>query len=74
MKFELLADIDIEPNEAVVRFDACEQLGAVNLRGTGFASRDVEARELTAKENRAESAITGESPNGALRHGSAADR
>lgn len=49
VKFELLADIDTEPNEAVVRFDACEQLGAVNLRGTGFASRDVEARELTAK-------------------------
>ncbi len=49
VKFELLADIDTEPNEAVMRFDACEQLGAVNLRGTGFASRDVEARELTAK-------------------------
>jgi len=32
-----------------VRFDECEQLGAVNTRGTGFASRDVEARQLTAK-------------------------
>ena len=49
VKFELLADLDTEPNEATVRFDACESLGAVNLRGTGFASRDVEVRTLTAK-------------------------
>jgi hypothetical protein len=49
VKFELLADLDTEPNEATVHFDACESLGAVNLRGTGFASQDVEVRTLTAK-------------------------
>ncbi len=49
VKFELLADLDSEPNEATVRFDACDNLGAVNLRGTGFASRDIEVRTLTAK-------------------------
>jgi len=48
VKFELLADLDTEPNEATVRFDACDSLGAVNLRGTGFASRDIEVRTLTA--------------------------
>lgn len=49
VKFELLADLDTERNEATVHFDACESLGAINLRGTGFASRDVEVRSLTAK-------------------------
>lgn len=49
VKFELLADLDDQPNEATVRFDACESLGAVNLRGTGFAARDVEVRELKSK-------------------------
>ncbi len=48
VKFELLADLDDQPNEATVQFDACESLGAVNLRGTGFAARDVEVRTLTA--------------------------
>ena len=36
IRFELLADLDTEPAEATVSFDACESLGAVNLRGTGF--------------------------------------
>lgn len=49
VKFELLADLDTEPNEATVRFDACDSLGAVNLRGTAFASRDVEVHTLTAE-------------------------
>ncbi|MCA1845776.1 MAG: hypothetical protein LC792_21795 [Actinobacteria bacterium] len=49
VKFELLADLDNKPNEAVVTFDECDNLGAVNLRGTGFASRDVEVRTLTSK-------------------------
>lgn len=44
-------------------FDGCEQLGAVNLRGTGFASRDVEVRELRAQvggvEQVAEVNVTG---------------
>jgi len=49
VRFELLADLDSAPNEATVRFDECDNLGAVNLRGTGFASRDPVVRELTAK-------------------------
>ena len=35
---------------ATISFDKCENLGAVNLRGTGFASSDHEVRELSAKE------------------------
>ncbi len=49
VKFELLADLDDQPNEATVQFDACENLGAVNLRGTGFAARDIEVRTLTSR-------------------------
>ena len=49
VKFELVADLATKPNEAIIRFDACDNLGAVNLRGTGFASRDVEIRQMTAK-------------------------
>jgi len=49
VKFELLADLDDVPSEATVDFDGCDQLGAVNLRGTGFASRDVEVRTLRAR-------------------------
>lgn len=49
VKFELLADIDTEANEVTVRFDDCEHLGAVNLRGTRYAARDVTLRPMTAK-------------------------
>jgi Nucleotidyl transferase AbiEii toxin, Type IV TA system len=48
IKFELLADLDNQPNEATIRFDGCEKLGAVNLRGTGLAVQDIEVRTLTA--------------------------
>jgi hypothetical protein len=48
VKFELLADLNTQPAEAVIVFDGCTDLGAVNLRGTGFASRNVEVRTLTA--------------------------
>ena len=44
-----LADLRDEPAEATVVFDACENLGALNLRGTGFATRDMEVRELSAR-------------------------
>ena len=50
VKFELLADLDDQPAEATIAFDACDQLGAVNLRGTGFAARDFEVRELKARD------------------------
>lgn len=46
VKFELLADLDDQPAGAQVHFDGCEALGATNLRGTGYASRDIEVRQL----------------------------
>ena len=49
VKFELLADLDDQPDGATVVFDGCDRLGAANLRGTGFAARDLEVRELGAK-------------------------
>lgn len=49
VKFELLADLDDAPAGANVAFDGCEHLGATNLRGTGFASRDVVVRTLRAR-------------------------
>jgi len=48
IRFELLADLDTEPAGTTVRFDACDNLGAINLRGTGFASRDAVPRQLMA--------------------------
>lgn len=49
VKFELLADLDSAAAEATVRFEECDRLGAANLRGTGYATRDVEVRTLTAR-------------------------
>jgi len=49
VRFELLTDLEDTRDQAIVEFDDCEQLGAVNLRGTGFASRDMEVRKLRAK-------------------------
>jgi len=49
VRFELLADLDHAPNQATVKFDDSKDLGAVNLRGTGYASRDIEVRELSSK-------------------------
>jgi hypothetical protein len=49
VKFELLADLDDEPADQVLRFDNCQALGAVNLRGTGFAALDFEPKTLSAK-------------------------
>lgn len=48
VKFELLADLTSERAESTVRFLDCEQLGAVNLRGTGYAARDVIVQSLSA--------------------------
>lgn len=48
IKFELLADLDDQPQSASVHFEATQQLGAVNLRGTGYASRDYAATTLVA--------------------------
>ena len=63
VKFELLADLDDAPAGADVAFDGCDHLGAANLRGTGFASRHIEIRTLTARvggvEQTAEINVTG---------------
>jgi len=48
VKIEFLADLDEVANHQTFSFDDCESLGAVNLRGTGFASQDWELRTMTA--------------------------
>ncbi len=48
VKFELLADLDDAPSEATIEFDGCDDLGAINLRGTGFAAEDVVVQPLAA--------------------------
>jgi hypothetical protein len=45
IKFELLAD---QPQGVDVRFNNTDRLGAVNLRGTGYASKDYAPRTLVA--------------------------
>lgn len=49
VKFELLADRDDVQAGDVLRFEGCDQLGAVNLRGTRFAARDVVVTSLRSK-------------------------
>jgi len=49
VRFELLADLDDQPEGVTVIFDECEDLGAANLRGTGYAARDVEVRWVSSK-------------------------
>jgi Nucleotidyl transferase AbiEii toxin, Type IV TA system len=52
IKFELLADLDTEPQGAIVRFDGSARLGAANLRGTGYAAQDAHERTLHAVDDR----------------------
>ena len=49
VKFELLADLDNQKGGEIIEFVNCEKLGAVNLRGTGFASLDVMPAAIKAK-------------------------
>lgn len=49
VKFELLADVDSAPAQSTVRFDESASLGAVNLRGTGFATRDYAPQQIVAR-------------------------
>ena len=49
VKFELLADLDDVPNGATAVFDGCQRLGAANLRGTGFASRDTRVHQIRSR-------------------------
>lgn len=48
VKFELLADQAEFPAGKVLTFDGCEALGAANVRGTGYAARDVRQMALTS--------------------------
>ena len=56
VKFELLADLHDQPAEATIAFETCDQLGAVNLRGTRFAARDFEIRTFGLRNGGAEHA------------------
>ena len=49
VKFDLLADYGGAATKNAIKFDGCESLGAFNLRGTGFASRDIDVRRLSAQ-------------------------
>jgi hypothetical protein len=49
VRFDLLVDLDDHPEGVTVTFDECEDLGAANLRGTGYAARDIEVRQMTSK-------------------------
>jgi hypothetical protein len=51
VKFELLADLDSEPNNATVEFTGCDRLGAANLRGTGYAAHDIVIHEFGANDH-----------------------
>lgn len=63
VKFELLADLDTERAGTTIVFDGCDALGAANLRGTGFAVRDIEVHQLRTRvggvEQTAEINVTG---------------
>lgn len=47
IKIEFLADLSNQPAQAIIVFDDCTSLGAVNLRGTRFASQDWVLRPIT---------------------------
>ncbi len=49
IRFELLADLDDQPEGATVIFDECDDLGAANLRGTGQAVKGIEVREVASR-------------------------
>jgi hypothetical protein len=51
VKFELLADLDDERNNATVEFKGCKHLGAANLRGTGYAARDIVIQKIQANDH-----------------------
>jgi len=49
VKFELLADQNDVPANVDIHFDGCTALGAANLRGTGFAARNIIVTTLRSK-------------------------
>jgi hypothetical protein len=48
VKVEFLTDREDIPAQATVRFNDCDALGAVNLRGTGFAAQEWELRRMAS--------------------------
>ena len=48
-RFEILADLHDQQEGVTVSFEQCKNLGAVNLRGTRFVTRDFELLDLTAR-------------------------
>jgi hypothetical protein len=46
VKFELLADLETQRAGETIKFANCDDLGAANLRGSGFAARDREVRTI----------------------------
>jgi hypothetical protein len=54
---EFLADLEDVPNQTTISFDDCQSFGAVNLRGTGFASQDFEVRTITTDLGRASKSV-----------------
>lgn len=51
VKFELLADLETQRAGETIRFTNCDDLGAANLRGTGFAARDREVHTIIADDH-----------------------
>ena len=49
VKLEFLCDLDSERAETLVGLEGCVRLRAMNLRGTGYVTRDWRWRELTAE-------------------------
>jgi hypothetical protein len=47
VKLEFLCELDDQPTEAVIRAGACKQLGAMNLRGTGYVREDWQTTDIT---------------------------
>lgn len=49
VKFELIADLPSALAGETIAFEECDNLGALNLRGTRFASQHTEVRQISAR-------------------------
>jgi len=57
VKIEFLADLDDVGDHTTLIFDGCSSLGAMNLRGTGFAARDWTLDSFDAVINRTSTTV-----------------
>lgn len=48
VRVEFLCELQDQPERHVLRLRGCEQLSAINLRGTGFVARDSVSRSLAS--------------------------